>query len=173
MSDHGEMIIVGVGLDLVHLRDGKSDIGNAALDLRQASNIGLAGLGDHRRIGRQVVLDAQNHVAVRREHVVDEGIFGALDGIAVAEDHDRQLDHAGVGLHLLVPPNSNVHRDRPVIAIRIVESETLVANSPFADAEITDGDQRTDRKKNRNSTLHVRHRLRDVTGANPRTAVAK
>src|SRR5436305_1359396 len=83
--------------------------------------------------------------AVRREHVVDEGIFGALDGIAVAEDHDRQLDHAGVGPHLLVPPNSNVHRDRPVIAIRIVESETLVANSPFADAEITDGDQRTDR----------------------------
>ena len=58
MSDHGQLVVVGVRLDLLHLVDGEMDVGDAALNLRQAADIELADLGHHRRIGRQIVLRA-------------------------------------------------------------------------------------------------------------------
>src|SRR6516162_2691137 len=56
MSDHRKMIVVGIGLELLHLLDSEADVGDAALDLREPTDIELADLGHHRRIGRQVML---------------------------------------------------------------------------------------------------------------------
>ena len=120
MSDHGQMVVVRVRLDLLHLVDGKLDVGDAALILRQTADIEFADLRHHRRIGRQIMLDADRQIAARGEHVREEGIFGEFDGVAVVEDRHRQLDHAGIRLHFLVAPHGDIDRDRTVVARRIV-----------------------------------------------------
>ena len=120
MADDGQMIVVGIRLELAHLLDGESDVGNAALDLRQSADIELARLGHHRRVGRQVMLNADSHVAARSKHVGQERVLGELDGVAVVEDSDRQLDHAGFGLHLPVATHGDIDLDQPVAAGGIV-----------------------------------------------------
>ena len=67
MADHRHLLIVGVGLDLLHFVDGEMNVGHAALNLRQTADIGLADLGHHRRIGRQVVLRADREIAAPGE----------------------------------------------------------------------------------------------------------
>ena len=67
MPDHGQLVVVGIGLDLLHLVDGEMDVGDAALNLRQAADIEFAGLGHHRRIGRQIMLRADRQIAARRK----------------------------------------------------------------------------------------------------------
>ena len=109
MADHRHLGVVGVRLDLLHLAEGEMDVVDAALNLRQAADIEFAGLGHHRRIGRQIVLRADRQIAARGEDVGEERILGVLDGVAVIEHRHRQRDHAGIGLHFLVPP----HGDHP------------------------------------------------------------
>ena len=59
------------------------------------------------------------------------------------------------GLHFLVAPDGDVHRDRTVIARRIVERQRLVTDRPFGDGEIRNRGQHAKRKQNGNSTFHV------------------
>ena len=94
------------------------DVGDAALHLRQTADIEFAGLGHHRRIGRQVMLRAERQVAARGKHVGEERILGVLDRVAVIEDRHRQRDHAGIGLHFLVAPDGDIDCDRTVAARR-------------------------------------------------------
>jgi hypothetical protein len=72
MPDHRETVVVGVGLDLPHFLHCKSDIGNAALNLRETSDLELADLGHHGRIAWQIVLDARQHMgdSSRDEHLL-------------------------------------------------------------------------------------------------------
>ena len=144
MSDHGEMVVVRVGLDIPHLRDGEFDVGDAALDLRQAADKDLADLGHHRRVGRQIVLNADHDIAARGHQVCEEGIFGVLDGVAVIEDRNRQLQHAGIGLHLPVAANGDIDRDRTVVALGIIERDRLMTDCPLAGREIPHDHQRAD-----------------------------
>ena len=130
------LVVVGVGLDLLHFVDGKMDVGDAALNLRQAADIELADLGHHRRIGRQIMLRADRQIAARGEGVGEERILGVLDGVAVIEDRNRQLDHAGIGLHFLVAPNGDIDRDQTIVARRIMEGDRLVTDRPFARGEV-------------------------------------
>jgi len=81
-------------MDLPHFLDCKSDIGNAALNLRETSDIDLADLGHHGRIAWQIVLDADDFITARGHEVCQERILGVLDGVAEIDDRDRQPDHA-------------------------------------------------------------------------------
>ena len=63
MSHHCQIVVIGVRLDVLHLLDGKLDVGNAAQILRLTPDIELADFRDHRRIGRQIMLDADCHIA--------------------------------------------------------------------------------------------------------------
>ena len=155
MPDHGQLVIVGVGLDLLHLLDGEMNVGDAALDLRQAADIELADLGHHRRIGRQVMLRGEHQIAARREDGREERILGVLDRVAVVDHRHRQLDHAGIGLHLLVPANGDVDRNQTAIARRIVEGDRLMPDRPLVRGEIAHHEQRAQRKQNGNSTFHL------------------
>ena len=94
----------------------RPDIGNAALNLCEASDIELADLGYHGRIAWQIVLDADDFITVRGHEVCQERILGVLDGVAVIDDRDRQPDHASVGLHLLIATHGDVDRDETIVA---------------------------------------------------------
>ena len=141
MADHRHLLIVGVGLDLLHFMDGEMDVGYAALNLRQTTDIEFADLGHHRRIGRQVVLRADREIAAPGEDVCKERIFAALDGVAVVEDRNRQFDQAGVGLHFLVATDGDIDGDKTIVAIGIVECDRLMPDRPLARGEIRDSDQ--------------------------------
>ena len=97
----------------------------------------------------------RHEVAARRKDVRKEGVFGEFDGVAVVEDCDRQLQHAGIRLHFPVAANGDVHRDRTVVAVRVIERNRLVPDRPFARSEITERQKRADRKQNRNSPFHL------------------
>ena len=118
------------------------DVGDAALNLRQAADIEFAGLGHHRRIGRQIMLRADRKIAARGKDVGEERILGVLDGVAVVEDRHRQFDQAGVGLHFLVPANRDPDGNQTVVTRGVVEDERLVPDRPFAHGEIADDHQR-------------------------------
>ena len=141
MADHGDLVVVGVGLELLHFPDGEMDVGDAALNLRQAADIEFAGLGHHRRIGRQVVLRADREIAAPGEYVGQERILGVLDGVAVVEDRDRKFDQARIGLHFLVKANGDIDGDQAVVARGIVECDRLMPDRPLGRGEISDGNQ--------------------------------
>ena len=164
MSHHGQVIIIGVGLNVFHFARGKADVGNATLNLRQPANIEFADFRHHRCIGRQVMLDADRHKPAHGKDVRQKSVLGEFDGVAVVEDRHRQLDHAGVRLHFLVPPHRDVHGNRTVVAARVVEGQCLVADRPFAPGEIGDRQQRAKRNQYRNPTLHARPRRTDPGG---------
>ncbi len=155
VSHHGQTIIVRVRLDLFHFIDRKADVGNAALVLRQAPDIEFADFRHHRRIGRQIMLDADRQIAAGGKNVRQERVLGEFHGIAVVEDRHRQRNHAGVRLHFLVAPYGDIDGDRTVAAHWIVERKRLVADRPFARGEIRDGHQRGKRNQYGNSTFHV------------------
>ena len=102
------------------------DVGDAALNLRQAADIEFTGLGHHRRIGRQIMLRADSQIAARGKGVGEERVLGVLDGVAVIDDRNRQRDHAGIGLHFLVAPNGNLDGNQTVVARRIMERDGLM-----------------------------------------------
>src|SRR5437588_5625763 len=104
------------------------------------------------------MLDAEYFIAAGGEDVCQEGIFGELDGVAVIEDRNRQLDHAGVRLQFLVAPDGDIELDRTIVARSVIEGDRLVADRPFARGEIGHREQRANRNQNRNSTFHVRPR---------------
>jgi hypothetical protein len=158
------MVVVRVRLDLLHFFDGELYVGNAAQVLRLTANIELADFCHRRCIGRQIMLDADGYVAARGKTVPQIKVLGEFDGVAVVEDRHRQRDHAGVRLHFLVAPHRDIHRDRTIIARRIVERQGLVADRPFARGEIRDRHQRGKRNENSNSTFHVRPRRTDPGG---------
>jgi len=155
MSDQCQMVIVRVRLNILHLFDSEADVGDAALILRPTANIDLADLRHHWRIGRQIMLNADSDVATRGKNVRQKRILGEFDGIAVAEDRDRQTDHAGVRLHFLVAPYRNIDLYLTVIARRIVKRDRLVSDGPFAGGKITRSNQHAQRKQNPNSTFHI------------------
>src|SRR5438270_1828236 len=72
MSDHGDLAVVGIGLDFLHLLESEMDVGYAALNLRQPAGIELADLCHHRRVGRQIVLRADRQVTAHREDVCEK-----------------------------------------------------------------------------------------------------
>jgi hypothetical protein len=73
----------------------------------------------------------------------------------------------------------DIHRDRRVIARRIVKRQGLVADRPFARGELRDRHQRGKRNENSNSTFHVRPRRflttfsRSSGSSNPRGGMAQ
>ncbi len=95
MADHHQLVVVGIGHALLHFADSKHDVGDAALVHRQPAHVEFADLGHQRRIGLEIVLNAQHQIAAQREHVGEERVFGILDGVAVIDDRDRQRLHAG------------------------------------------------------------------------------
>src|SRR5438477_7279956 len=111
MPDQRQMIVVGVGLQFLQFADHKQDIGFAALVNSDAANIGHTNLGYQRRIARQVLLDAGNQIAARREHVGEKRIFGIPDGIAVADDGDRKFPEAVVRINLVIEMLRHIDRD--------------------------------------------------------------
>jgi len=54
-----------------------------------------------------------------------------FDGVAVIENRDRQLDHAGVGLHFLVAAHGDIDCDQAIIARGIVERQASRDGSPI------------------------------------------
>src|SRR6202011_102950 len=101
------------------------------------------------------MLDADCNIAAGGKDVRQERVLGEFDGVAVVENRHRQLDHAGIRLHLFVAPYRDVYRHGAVIARRIVERQRLVADRPFARGEIRNRQQRAKQNQNGNSTLHV------------------
>src|SRR6516165_12478933 len=89
------------------------------------------------------------------EHVSQKRVFGEFDGIAVVENRHRELNHAGVSLHLFVAPHRDIHRDWTVVAARVVECQGLVTDRPFDRGKIADGKQCADGKQNGDTTLHL------------------
>ena len=138
MPHHRQVVIIRVRLDPMHFLDGKSDVGNAAQVLRLAPDVEFADFCHHRRVGGQIMLDADHHIAAGSEYVRQERIFGELDCIAVVEDRQRQDDHAGIRLHFPVPPDGNVNFDWTIASAGVVERERLVTNRPLAHGEVPD-----------------------------------
>jgi hypothetical protein len=91
-------------------------------------------------------------------------ILGVLDGVAVAEDRDRQVDHFGHRLHFPVAADGDFKRDLATIAQYIVRSQRHVMDRPFARGEIEDNHQRAERK-NCHATFHVN--LQNIRSAVP------
>jgi hypothetical protein len=141
MADHRHLLIVGVGLNLLHFVDGEMDVGHAALNLRQTADIGLADLGHHRRIGRQVMLRADGEISAPSEDGRQERVLGVLDGVAVIEDRNRQFDQASVGLRFLIAANGDMNGNKTIVAVGIVECNRLVPDRPLVRGDIRDGDQ--------------------------------
>jgi hypothetical protein len=54
------------------------------------------------------VLDADDQIAAGGKNIGEKRVFGILDGIAMAEDRDRQIDHLGDRLHFPVAANGEV-----------------------------------------------------------------
>jgi len=152
------MVIIRIRLDRFHFLDGKADVGNAAQVLRLTADIKLADFRHHRWIGRQIMLDTDSDVAAHGEHVGQKRVLGEFDGIAVVEDRDRQRDHTGIRLHFFVAPHGYIHRDRTVVAGRVVERQGLMADRPFARGEVPNRNQRANRSQNSYSMFHVRPR---------------
>ena len=93
-------------------------------------------LGDHGIVGLQIMLDADDHVAACGEQVGEERILGVLDGVAVAQDRDRQFDHVRHRFHLAVAADGDVDGDGAVAAQGIDEGQRPVMDRPFARGEI-------------------------------------
>ena len=136
------VIVIGVGLDFSQLLDRKADIGDAAVILRQSSDIEFADLRYQRRIGGKIMLDGGHHIAAGSKGVCEKRVFGKLDGVAVIENRHRQFDQAGIGLQFLVASHRDVNFDRTIVARRIVEHQRFVPDRPFADGEVADRNKR-------------------------------
>src|ERR1700733_3335410 len=91
MSDKCKIVVIGVRLDVSHLLNGKLNIGNAAQILRLPPHIELADFRDHRRVGRQIVLNADRYITPRGKNVRQKRIVSEFDGVAMAEDRHWQL----------------------------------------------------------------------------------
>jgi hypothetical protein len=101
------------------------------------------------------VLDADGEVATSSEDVREKRVFGKSHRVAVAEDHNRQVDDSGVGPQFLIAAYGDIDRDRAIIARWIVERQCLVADCPFARGKISDGERRANQKQDDNSALDV------------------
>ena len=99
------------------------------------------------------MLNARHEISASRKHVGEERVFREFYGIAVINNGDRQGEHAGIRLHLLVPADSD--RDIDLAITRsVIERESLVTDRPFARGEIRDDDDRKQTKQDENSALH-------------------
>ena len=140
------MVVVRVRLDLPHFIDSKADVGDIALVLRLTADIEFTDLRHHRRIGRQVMLDADHQIAASSKQVCQKRVLGEFNGIAVIDDRHGQFDQAGIGLQFLVAPNGYIDSDQTVIARRICEGEHLVPDRPLARREIAGRNKYAKRK---------------------------
>ena len=155
MTDQGQVTIVRVGVALLQFVDSEHDVENAAVVLHPAADKFLAHLRHHRIVGFEIVLDADDHIAAGSKDVGEKRVFGVLDGVAVAEDRDRQIDHLGDRFHFAVAAHGKVDGNGAVAAQGIHECQRLVMDRPFARGEIGKADHGANRK-NDNSALHVR-----------------
>ena len=78
-----------------------------------------------------------------------------LDGVAVIDDRNRQLDQARIGLQQLVAAYGDLNLYEAVVAVGIVERDRLMFDRPLAHSEVGDDQKRGQRKQNGNSTFHL------------------
>ena len=155
MTDQGQPTIVCVGITLLQFIDGEHDVENAAVVLHAAADKFLAHLRHHRIVGFEIVLDADDHIAAGGKDVGEKRVFSVLDGVAVAEDRDRQIDHLGDRFHFAVAAHGEIDGNDTVAAQGIHECQRLVMDRPFTRGEIGKADHGAN-QKNYNSALHVR-----------------
>jgi hypothetical protein len=126
MTDQREMGIVGVRLQFPQRFEHEQDIGLALLIDGEPADIGQADPGHEGRIGRKILLDAGDQIAPRRENVGEERILGVP---TVADDGDRELPEAVIGLHLVVPAHREIDGDGTLSRV-VVEVQCLMPNAP-------------------------------------------
>src|SRR5712664_4000544 len=80
------MVIVSIWLNLFELPDCKEYVLFAALIDAEPTDIERAFFRHQRWIIWQIMLDASDQITANRKNVCEEGIFGVLNSISVADD---------------------------------------------------------------------------------------
>src|ERR1700738_4750797 len=148
------MIVVGIWLDLFELSDCKEYVLFAALIHPEPTDVERTFLRHQWRVIWQIMLDAGDQIAASRKNVREKGIFGALDGIPVANDRYGELGHSCTRLELGVPSHCDINDYRPT-ASGVEQAQCLVPDRQFAKCKIATNKNQTQACRDQQSAFHV------------------
>src|SRR6267378_3998787 len=148
------MIVVGIWLEFLELPDCKEYVLFAALIDAEPTYIERAFFRHQRWIIWQIMLDASDQITANRKNVCEEGIFGVLNSISVADDRYREWSNPCIRLKLGVPSHCNINDYRP-IASGVEQGERLVPDRQFAKRKIATNKDKTQARCDEQSAFHV------------------